>query len=214
VVGAASLDNGWNGSFFGGFGADARVFYRDPAVGAIGFYFAAGRANAGSTTSSDFALWEGGIEGEYYCGQWTLRAHAGYLDSDSVGWALQEAGRINFEALYYAGRNVKLSMGIGYADGDVRTGGNPSSFVDSTQWQWSIGLEYKFGKTIPAILHFQYLGQDVEDHFSNEAEILRNAVNVGLRFPFGGGGDDMMQMDREGVGYEPVEFLITPRVQF
>lgn len=219
VNGAASLDDvagsgPWNASFFGGFSADARVYYRDPSFGALGVYFAAGRVNVGSTSSSDFAAWEFGIEGEHYCGNWTLRARAGYLDSDYHGWILQEAGRINFEALYYAGKNLRLSAGLGYADGDVRTGGNPSSFVDSTQWQWSVGLQYKFGKTIPAILEVQYLGQNVETHYSSEADMLRNALNVGLTFPFGGSNDDIKDMDREGVGYNPIEILIAPRVSF
>ena len=214
VNGAASLDDGYNGSFYGGFSGDVRAFWRDPEFGALGVYIAAGRANVGSTSSSDFAAWEFGIEGEHYCGNWTLRAHAGYLDSDIEGYTLQEAGRINFEALYYASQKLKLSAGLGYADGDLRSGPNPSSFVDSSQWQWSIGLEYKFGRSIPAILQVQYLGQDVENEYGNEADMLRNALNIGLRFPFGQTGDDLKTMDREGVGYEPVDIIITPKVYF
>jgi hypothetical protein len=212
AFGAASLDDGYNGSFYGGFGADARVFWRDPGFGALGVFAGLGRANIGTTSSSDFAVWEAGIEGEYYCGNWTLRAQAGYLDSQDVGYLLQEAGIINATVLFYASKHLKLSAGLGYADGNVRTNNNPSDFVDSDQWNWSVGAEYLFGKSIPVSVYLDYRGQDVSNHFSGfDANFDRNAVNVGIRFPFGA-GDDMMQNDREGVGYDPLDLITLPKV--
>jgi hypothetical protein len=214
AFGAASLDNGYSGSFFGGFGGDARVFYRDPQVGALGIFAAVGRANVGSSSSSDFAVWEAGIEGEYYCNNWTLRAQAGYLDSDSAGYLLQNAGQINANVLYYPSKHLKLSAGLGYAAGTMRTGNNPSSFINSDEWTWAVGIEYLFGKSIPVSVYLDYTGQDVSNHYSgNDAGFDRNAVNVGVRFPFGG-GDDMMQNDREGVGFAPVDIIVTPKVFF
>jgi predicted porin len=214
LAGAASLDEGYGGSFFGGFGGDARVFYRDPKVGALGVYVGVGRANVGSTSSSDFAVWDAGIEGELYCNNWTLRAQAGYLDSDNNGWLLQEAGHINGTVIWYPGKHLKVSAGIGYAAGTARTTGGPSSFVDSDQWNWAVGAEYLFGKSIPVSVYVDYRGQDVENHYSGgDGGFTRNALNVGLRFPFGS-GDDMMQNDREGVGYDPVDLVIMPKVGF
>jgi hypothetical protein len=216
VAGAGSLDNGYNGSFFGGFSADARVYWRDPTFGALGVFAAVGRDNVGSFLSSDFAVWAAGVEGEYYCNNWTLRAQAGYLDSDSVGWLLQEAGFINATVLYYPSKHLKLSAGLGYADGTMQS--VTSRFVNSDEWTWSVGVEYLFGKTIPASVYLEYKGQDVTDHGSGPAGNFgfdRNAVSVGVRFPFGpGSGDDMMRNDREGAGYDPIDLQITPRVFF
>jgi hypothetical protein len=216
AAGAGSLDNGSGGSFFGGFSADARVFWRDPSFGALGIFAAVGRDNVGSFLSSDYVVGAAGVDGEVYCKNWTIRAQAGYLDSDSTGFLLQEAGFINATVLYYPSNHLKLSAGLGYADGTMRTGGNPSSFINSDEWTWTIGVEYLFGKSIPASVYFEYKGQDVTDHGSSgDFGFDRNAVNIGVRFPFGsGGGDDMQRNDREGAGYDPVDLQITPRVFF
>ncbi|MBI1212788.1 MAG: hypothetical protein GC190_15095 [Alphaproteobacteria bacterium] len=207
--GSASLDNGpsGSGSFFGGFGADAHVFWRDPEVGAIGVFAALGRVNGGSFSSSNYAAWEAGLEGEYYCGNWTLRAQLGYLDSDGDGYLLQEAGLINATVLYYPSKHLKLSAGIGYADGTVRTSSGPSSFVNSDQWNWTVGVEYLFGKSIPASVYLNYHGRDINDHMGPTWNIDRNAVDVGVRFPFGGGGEDIKLNDREGVGFESPKLI-------
>jgi hypothetical protein len=214
IGGAASLDDGYGGSFFGGFSGDARVFWRDPSFGALGVFAAVGRDNLGSFDSSDFVVWEAGVEGEYYCNNWTLRAQAGYLDSDRNGYLLQEAGVINATAIYYASKHLKLSAGLGYADGTMRS--TPATLVNSDEWRWSVGVEYLFGKTIPVSVYLDYQGQDVTDHGSSgNFGFDRNSVNVGVRFPFGpGSGDDIMRNDREGVGYDPIDLQITPRVFF
>lgn len=203
VFGVASADNDTDGgeasdSYYGGSGIGAHLNYRD-AEGALGVFMAVGRANVGSTdASSDYMVFAAGFEGQYFCNAWTLSAQTGWLDSDDSGDLVQQAGFINVGANYYASNKLKLTGGFGYLDGETDNSDDPD---DVTQWNWVLGVEYLFGKSIPVSTYLEYRGQAVEEEDGGEAadEVDSHSVNVGIRFYFGGDGD-LMKADREGAG--------------
>lgn len=212
VFGAASMDN-YGGessdSYYGGSGIAAHLNYRDQ-TGALGVFASVGRANVGSSSSSDYAVFIGGLEGQYYCNQWTLMAQAGWLDSDDDGYLIQEAGFLDLGARYYASSKLKLSGSVGYMDGATSGTDDPN---DVTQWHWTLGVEYLFGKSIPVSAYAEYRGQNTETEYGGESsndEVDSHAVNVGVRFYFGGDGD-LMKADREGAGMEHQDFITRAR---
>lgn len=201
VFGVASADNDGDGvdSYYGGSGLGAHLNYRDE-TGALGVFASVGRANVGDPNDEDdFAVFAAGFEGQYFLSSWTLSAQAGWLDSDDNGELVQSAGFMNLGAAYYASSKLKLTGGVGYLDGEDAT-----SFYDDaddvTQWNWALGVEYLFGKSIPASTYLEYRGQAIEeDDNGNIYEVDSHSLNVGVRFYFGGDGD-LMKADREGAG--------------
>lgn len=197
VAGAASMDNQGpgNNSYYGGFQAGAHLNYRDN-MGALGVFASAGRASEGEIDSSDNTMYfMAGLEGQYFCNAWTLSAQLGYLDSDSSGELVQNAGFIQLGANYYPSSKLKLSGSVGYLDGETSGSANPD---DVTTWNWSLGAEYMFGKSIPVSTFFEYRGRRSEEHQDPVNKIDRDSVNVGVRFYFG--TDDLMKADRDGAG--------------
>ena len=211
VFGAASMDNDGgesDDSFYGGSGIAAHLNYRDQ-TGALGVFASVGRANVGSTSSSDYVVFVAGLEGQYFCNQWTLSAQAAWLDSDDNGYLTQEAGILDVGAAYYASSKLKLSGSVGYLDGATSGTDEPD---DVTQWHWTLGVEYLFGKSIPVSTYLEYRGQNTEVEDGGEAadEIDSHALNVGVRFYFGGDGD-LMKADREGAGMTHQDFITRAR---
>jgi predicted porin len=199
VFSVASADNDGDGadSYYGGSGLGAHLNYRDE-TGALGVFASLGRANVGDPNDEDdFAVFAAGIEGQYFLSSWTLSAQAGFLDSDDNGELVQNAGFINLGAAYYASSKLKLTGGVGYLDGETDSTGNPD---DVTQWNWALGVEYLFGKSIPASTYLEYRGQAIEeDNGGDIDEVDSHSLNVGVRFYFGG-DSDLMKADREGAG--------------
>lgn len=206
IFGDESMDNYGDGtnSFYGGFGAGMHLNYRD-SDGALGVFAAVGRAVASTDWASNFVVYAAGLEGQYFCNSWTLRGQVGYLDSDDSSWLLQDAGFINVGADYYASSKLKLSGSVGMIDGATSGTDDPE---DVSTWAWTLGVEYLFGKSIPVSTYLEYRGQssEWEDGGEANAEIDRHAVNVGVRFYFGGNGD-LMKADRDGAGMQAPAIL-------
>jgi hypothetical protein len=212
VFGAASMDNDGDGdeNYYGGSGIGVHLNYRD-ATGALGVFGTLGRANVGSTSSSDYVVFAAGIEGQYFANAWTLRGQAGLMDSDDNGNLVQDAGFIDLGADYYASSKLKLSGSLGYLDGATSGTSDPE---DVTQWNWVLGAEYLFGKSIPVSTYLEYRGQSQEVTDGGEtAEVDTHAVNVGVRFYFGGGGD-LMKADREGAGMGSPDIITRSRAEY
>lgn len=209
IFGSESLDEGWDcgnecGSFYGGFGAGLHLNYRDEE-GALGVFGTVGRAAIGETSSADFVVYGAGIEGQYFCNAWTFGAQAGYLDTDDSGYGLmKEAAFIRASANYYPSKRLKLSGGVGYVAGDT-WGSDDAS--DVTDWNWAFSIEYLFGKSIPVSTYLEYRGQHTEAYDSPEDEHDRHELRAGVRFMFGGGGDDLMEADRDGAGFEMPDII-------
>lgn len=198
VAGAASMDNQGTGdnSYYGGFQAGAHLNYRDQQ-GALGVFVSAGRASEGEYNSGDDTMYfMAGLEGQYFCNAWTLSAQLGYLDSDSNGDLVQDAGFIQVGADYYASSKLKLSGSVGYLDGETYGSDDP---YDVQTWNWSVGAEYMFGKSIPVSTFFEYRGRRSEVNWDPTGKIDRDSVNLGVRFYFGNDGD-LMKADRSGAG--------------
>lgn len=224
IFGAESLDEGWDcggegsvcGSFYGGFGAGAHLNYRDED-GALGVFGTVGRAAVGVTGSWDFVVYAAGLEGQYFCNQWTLSAQAGYLDSDESGYGLVvNAGFIRVGADYYPSPRLKLSGRVGYLDGDTSGSRLTSTFAsDVSEWNWSFAVEYLIGRSVPVTAYLQYLGQNSEAYSPNEFEADRHEVRAGFRFLFGGNpAGDLIEADREGAGMESPDIITWPRFDF
>lgn len=210
VFGAASMDNYSDDedSYYGGSGIGAHLNYRDQ-TGALGVFASVGRANEGSDDSDDYVVFVAGFEGQYFCNQWTLRAQAGWLDSDDDGDLIQEAGLLDVGVDYYASSKLKLSGSVGFMDGATSGTDDPD---DVTQWNWSLGVEYLFGKSIPVSTYVEYRGQNTEREDGGEGtdEVDSHAVNVGVRFFFGG-DSDLMKADREGAGMTNQDIITRAR---
>lgn len=212
IFGEASLDEAYDndcggelcGSFHGGFGGGAHINYNDPAVGGIGVFAAVGRVNVGGDSSSDGVVFAAGLEGQYYCNVWTLSAQAGYMDSDTTLWGLvKDAGFLHAGVAYYASNKLKLSGGVGYLAGQTSHSANPD---DISEWNWGLGIEYLFGKSVPVSTYLEYKGRHLEEFSNPTYDLDRHEVRVGVRFLFGG-GDDLQKMDREGPGFESPDLI-------
>lgn len=215
VFGAASMDNEGgesSDSYYGGSGIGAHLNYRDEQ-GALGIFASVGRANEGSSSAEDHVVFVAGLEGQYFSNSWTLQAQAGWLDSDDRGDLMQEAGLLDVGAIYYASNKLKLSGSVGYIDGEGRNWGDTSQPDDVTQWNWTFGVEYLFGKSIPVSTYLEYRGQTTERDLydnSDDTEVDSHTVNLGVRFFFGGDGD-LMKADREGAGMTNQDFVTRAR---
>lgn len=206
IAGGSSLDNSNSfDSFFGGFGAGLHLNYRDPNVGALGVFGGVGRANVGSDWSGNYMLMVAGFEGQYYCNAWTLRAQAGYMDSDSNGYLVQEAGLLRVGADYYASKTLKLSGEVGYLDGRAT-----DTDDDVTTWDWALTAEYAFGKSVPVSTYIEYRGQRTEAWDNN---LDRDVVSVGVRFYFGN-DNDLQKADREGAAFSLPDMTSLPRYYY
>jgi predicted porin len=214
IFGNESLDEAFDcgdtcGSFYGGFGAGAHLNYNDPQVGAIGVFGALGRAAAADTTPEDFVVFAGGLEAQYFCNAWTVSAQAGFLDTDQSGYGLvKEAGFIRVGGIYYPAKNLKISAGIGYLDGDTTSTDDPDTV---SEWNWSFGIEYLFGKTMPISTYVEYRGQSSEAYSPNTYEADRHEGRIGVRFAFGPGADDLQKQDRDGAAFESPDILTWSR---
>jgi predicted porin len=149
-----------------------------------------------------------GFEGQYYANAWTLRAQAGYLDSDSgdgYGYLVQEAGFLRAGADYYASKILKVSGEVGYLDGHTN-----SPDEDATTWDWAVSAEYAFGKSVPVSAYVEYRGQQTE---ASDYQIERDAISVGVRFYFGG-DNDLQKADREGAGFSMPDMTTLSRYYY
>lgn len=209
VFSAASMDNDGDGleNSYGGSGLGVHLNYRD-AQGALGVFGTLGRANDGGTTDEGHVVFAAGIEGQYFCNEWTLRGQVGLLDADDNSQLIQDAGFIDLGADYYASSKLKLSGSVGYMDGATSGTDDPD---DVTHWNWVLGAEYLFGKSVPVSTYLEYRGQTTET--SNDGgtynEVDTHAVNVGVRFYFG--GSDLMKADRSGAGMTIQDIITRPR---
>jgi hypothetical protein len=219
IFGSQSLDEAWDnncnngcGSFYSGFGAGAHLNYRDPMTGALGVFGTVGRSNVAGrsgTWSTHFVVFAAGIEGEYYCNAWTLSAQVGFLDTDVTGYGLmREAGFARAGVAYYPSKRLKIAGSVGYMAGDTSST-VPTSDVDVVDWNFSI--EYLFGKSIPVSTYLEYRGHATEAFSSPVWEFDRHEVRGGVRFMFGGTGDDLKQADREGAGMQSPDIITLPR---
>lgn len=179
VVGRASMDQ-FFGNKAGHFGIGGHINHRDDQ-GLLGVFAGVGRVE------NFFAspVFVAGIDGQYYCNQWTLLGQLGYLDSDDGG-LLNNAGFVQLGGNYYASKVLKLAGSLAYISGDA--------FGDNAeQWGWTLGVHYWFGKSIPVSGFVEYRGRTVDvDGFDFD----ENAVNFGVTFHFG--GDGFQDADRNG----------------
>ncbi len=188
---AAYANEGDDNNYGTGLGVGAHINYRDDQ-GLLGVFAATGRASGiDENTVSFFA---GGIEGQWYCGSWTLLGALGYLDSSgdndagSDVDAFNNAGFAQLGVAYYASPRLKLGAGVSYADGQ-------QDDDDASLWDWNAGIEYLFSPAVPASLYVEYRGMNSENEIDNQ-ELQNHAVNVGVRFHFG--AKDLMNADRAG----------------
>jgi hypothetical protein len=181
----------------GNFGAGAHINWRDSSEGLLGIFAATGRVwdiYGGNNSPAMMA----GLEGQYYCGPWTLYGQAGYMDS-SGGYFMQNAGFVRGLVSYYAGPKLKVTGGVGYIDGELYG-------ANATAWTWQADAEYWFGKSVPVAFTLKYEGRDAQVEFSSsfKSELNSNAVSVGLSFYFGGGSIE--EADKNGAGTEIPNF--------
>jgi hypothetical protein len=209
VFSAASMDNDGDGdeNYYGGSGLGVHLNYRDE-TGALGVFGTLGRANNGSSEDEDHVVFAAGLEGQYFANAWTLRGQVGYLDSDDNGQLIQDAGFIDLGADYYASSKLKLSGSVGYMDG-ATSGVDDAD--DVTHWNWVLGAEYLFGKSVPVSTYLEYRGQNTETSGSGGTywEVDTHTVNLGVRFYFG--GSDLMKSDRDGAGMTIQDIITRPR---
>lgn len=203
VFGDASLNHGYfNGKGWGNgnFGFGAHINYRDPSEGLIGIFAAVGRVwDIYSYNNSPAVM--AGLEGQYYCGHWSLYGQAGYMDSD--GYFQNNSGFVRALASYYASPKLKLRGGLAYIDGDY---GNPGD-LNATAWAWEAGGEYWFGKSVPVAVTLKYQGRQSEIHESSNYDLDTNEVTIGLSFFFGGGGvDSIEEADKNNTSVETPNF--------
>jgi hypothetical protein len=212
VFSAASMENQGDGAdnYYGGSGLGVHLNYRD-AQGALGVFGTVGRANDGAQEDGNHVVFAAGFEGQYFANEWTLRAQTGWLDSDDQGELFQQAGFIDLGADYYASSKLKLSGSVGYMDGEKVS--STTDVYDATHWNWVLGVEYLFGKSVPVSTYLEYRGQNTEITDGGEtAEIDTHALNVGVRFYFGG-SSDLMKADREGAGMTNQDIITRPRAE-
>ncbi len=199
VLGRTSLDQ----SFFSGKGANSQagyfaiashLNYRDDQ-GMLGVFGAVGRVNETFYNFGPSApIFMTGIEGQYYCDQWTFRGQLAYLDSDE-SYLLSNAGAIRVGTNYYVNKQLKLTGDVAYIAGDF-------GFFDGVpveQWAWGLGAHYWFGKSMPVSGFVEYRGRNADGDFGGEGDtsLEQNAVNFGVIFHFGG-GDGFEDTDRNG----------------
>lgn len=202
LFGDGSLDSGifsGKGSGYGNFGAGAHINWRDPAQGLLGIFAATGRLWDVFPTNNSPAVMAG-LEGQYYCGQWSFYGQAGYMDSD--GFFMENAGFLRGLASYYATPKLKIRGGLAYIDGEAQFG--PGT-VNATAWAWEAGGEYWFGRTMPIAVTLKYQGRDTEEHVSPFNPSLNTSeVTLGLTFLFG--GDSIEDADKNGNSTEIPNF--------
>jgi hypothetical protein len=188
VLGRASMDD----SIFSGKSATAdfshvvlggHINYRDDQ-GMLGVFAGAGRVYE----FLGAPVFMAGIEGQYFCNQWTLSAQVGYLDSQE-SFLLSNAGFIQGGAAYYASKKLKLTGSLAYIDGEF----NFYTDSDVQEWAWTLGAHYWFGGSVPVSGFIEYRGRSVDIESFNMDE---NTVNAGLTFHFG--GDGFQDADRNG----------------
>lgn len=174
-----------------GIGVGAHINYRDDQ-GLLGVFGATGRSSGiDENTISFFAA---GLEGQWFCNQWTLSGTIGYLDAsgDNDGGenvdAFSNAGFAQLGVAYYASPRLKLAAGAAYANGE-------QDGDDADLWDWTVGVEYLFSPKVPASLFVDYRGASTQDDTDNN-ELQNHTVNLGVRFHFG--ATDLMQADRAG----------------
>ena len=189
AIGRASMDEVF-GNKSSHFGLGGHINYRDDQ-GLLGVFVGAGRV------ADDFlfseSVFTAGIEGQYFCNQWSLLGQMGYMDSDGFA-LLQNAGFVQLGGNYYASKVLKLNASLAYIDGEI------DSF-DATQWGWALGVHYWFGKSIPVSGFVEYRGRTVE---VGSLDVDENAVNFGVTFHFG--GDGFQDADRNGASTSLPDF--------
>src|SRR5262249_45418725 len=85
LFGDGSLDQGYQynngyGVGVGNFGAGVHINWRDSHEGLLGIFGAAGRIwDVYGSSAPGFIA---GMEGQYYCGNWTIAGQLGYMDSN------------------------------------------------------------------------------------------------------------------------------------
>ncbi len=181
----------------GNVGAGAHINWRDSKEGLLGIFGATGRV--WDTYYYSTPVFMAGLEGQYYCGQWTFYGQAGYMDSDTSSYSLQNAGFVRALVSYYPSPKLKMSAGVEYMAGDYE------NTYNATAWAWEASGEYWFGKSVPIAVTLKYRGRDSTiDYSSSPSELNSNAVTGGISIFFGGG--DIEEADREGNSTEIQDF--------
>lgn len=196
---------GWTSmedSIFGGkasnFLAQGGLNYRDDQ-GLLGFFAGAGRADDYFFFGAP--IYVAGIDGQYYCGAWTLSAQLGYLDAGEGSNLLRNAGYAQLGVDHYMGK-WKFSVRGAYADGEV--GGYYAYGADVEEWAWTLGVHYWLGQSMPVSIFAEYRGRTVDvGSGGTGTELDEDAVNAGFTFHFGGGG--FQEADRKGASTEMVD---------
>lgn len=190
AIGRASMDDIF-GNKSSHFALGGHINHRDEQ-GLLGVFVGAGRVT-GDNAFDSTPVYMAGFEGQYFCNQFTLNGQLGYMDSESfsfdgsdLAFLLENAGFVQLGGNYYASKVLKIGASLAYIDGEFED-------VDVTQWGWSLGVHYWFGKSIPVSGFIEYRGRAVE--ISND-DFDENAVNFGLTFHFG--GDGFQDADRNG----------------
>ena len=205
--GDASLDSGYHGvegnsNGLGNVGVGAHINARDTSEGLLGVFAATGRVWDYSYYNTPAFM--AGLEGQYYCGNWTIYGQAGYMDSDGLYDFLQNGGFVRALVSYYPSQKLKITGGLGYIDGDANYGSGTT--FNANAWAWQAGAEYWFGKSVPVAAFFKYQGRQQQTHFPGDftPELTTNEVTAGVTFYFG--GDSIEEADRTGAGTEIPNF--------
>jgi hypothetical protein len=167
------------------------VNYRD-AQGMLGVFVGAGRMSDIPVIGGSAPIYMAGIEGQYYCDQWTFGGQLGYMDSDESLNLLANAGFVKGDVAFYASQKLKLAASLAYINGETFFG-----LFDAEEWGWSAGVHYWFGKSIPVSGFIEYRGRNSELSDGGESyERDEHTVDLGLTFHFG--GDGFKDADRNG----------------
>jgi hypothetical protein len=172
----------------------AHVNYRD-STSLLGVFAGSGRVN----DITGVPVFMAGFEGQYYLPDWTLSGQVGYLDAD-YGFLIQNAGFVKAGATYYPTSQLKLTASLAYVDGESDIRVNPN--LDVTDWAWTLGVHYWFGKSIPVSGFLEYKGRSEDISWSGlgNGDLSANTVNAGVVFHFGGNG--FKDADRNGASVD------------
>lgn len=192
-AGWTSMDDAVFGGKASDFLASLGLNYRDEQ-GLLGVFGGAGRVQG--YFDSNAPVYAAGFDGQYYCGDWTISAQLGYLDSgtDSFTEILSNAGFAQLGVNYYTGK-WKFSVRGTYVDGEVVT--NTTFTPDVEEWAWAVGVYYMLGKTMPVSVFAEYKGRTVDIGDGGPGnELDEDSVNAGFTFHFG--ADNFKDQDRRG----------------
>jgi hypothetical protein len=196
-----SEDDTYQGSFGGGLHAG----WRDPELGSLGAFGAAGNVGINDLDGSDrkTIAWGVGLEGQLYLDATTLYLQAGYLDREPVSSggdvnALKNAGFGRLVGRYFCGDDLGFEAEASYAQGKMDPDGDNVLIAG-----WGADVEYRLGSTPVA----GFLGYTGAYYFQDDDsdKMLEHRIGFGVRVYFG--QPSLKANDRHGVSLDLPRYL-------